>query len=97
MYKPFMWSAVWLCLLTGCVERGADADAQRQPMETLMGTNRSWEHLQECYMVGSIDDIVARLKFLESQGLEHVTIQPAAPEMTQLDLWMEKIILPHFR
>lgn len=71
--------------------------AQRQPMETLMGTNRSWEHLQECYLVGSIDDIVNRLQFLQSQGLEHVTIQPAAPEMAQLDLWMEKIIKPHFR
>jgi alkanesulfonate monooxygenase SsuD/methylene tetrahydromethanopterin reductase-like flavin-dependent oxidoreductase (luciferase family) len=70
---------------------------QRQPMETLMGTHRAWEHLQECYLVGSIDDIVERLKFLESKGLEHVTIQPAAPEMAQLDLWMEKIIRPYFR
>jgi alkanesulfonate monooxygenase SsuD/methylene tetrahydromethanopterin reductase-like flavin-dependent oxidoreductase (luciferase family) len=71
--------------------------AQRQPMEMIMGTNRSWEHLQECYLVGSIDDIIERLTFLESQGLEHVTIQPAAPEMAQLDLWMEKIIKPFFR
>jgi probable F420-dependent oxidoreductase len=71
--------------------------AQRQPMETLMGTNRPWEHLQECYLVGSVDDIVARLKFLESAGLEHVTIQPAAPDMAQLDLWMHTIITPHFR
>jgi hypothetical protein len=70
---------------------------QRQPMETIMGTNRSWEHLQECYLVGSIDDITERLKFLESRGLEHVTIQPAGPEMAQLDLWMEKIIKPFFR
>jgi probable F420-dependent oxidoreductase len=70
---------------------------QRQPMETLMGTHRSWEHLQECYLIGSIDDIVARLKFLEGQGLEHVTIQPAAPDMAQLDLWMQKIITPYFR
>jgi probable F420-dependent oxidoreductase len=70
---------------------------QRRPMETLMGTHRSWEHLQECYLVGSIDDIVARLKYLESQGLEHITIQPAAAEMAQLDLWMEQIIRPHFR
>lgn len=70
---------------------------QRTPMETIMGTHRDWQHLQECYMVGSIDDIVERLKFLESKGLEHVTIQPAAPEMEQLDLWMEKIITPYFR
>jgi hypothetical protein len=70
---------------------------QQKPMETIMGTNRSWEHLQECYLVGSIDDIVGRLKFLESKGLEHVTIQPAAPDMAQLDLWLDKIITPHFR
>jgi alkanesulfonate monooxygenase SsuD/methylene tetrahydromethanopterin reductase-like flavin-dependent oxidoreductase (luciferase family) len=71
--------------------------AQHQPMTTIMGTHRSWEHLQECYLVGSIDDIVARLKFLESHGLEHITIQPAAPDMAQLDLWMNRIIRPYFR
>jgi alkanesulfonate monooxygenase len=71
--------------------------AQRKPMETIMGTNRSWEHLQQCYMIGTFDDIVERLKFLESKGLEHVTIQPAAPEIEQIDMWMEKVIQPHFR
>jgi probable F420-dependent oxidoreductase len=70
---------------------------QRHPMETIMGSNRSWEHLQQCYLVGSIDDIVKRLKLLEENGLEHVTIQPAGPEMEQLDLWMDKVITPHFR
>jgi alkanesulfonate monooxygenase SsuD/methylene tetrahydromethanopterin reductase-like flavin-dependent oxidoreductase (luciferase family) len=69
---------------------------QRKPMETIMGPNRDWDHLQGCYLVGSIDDIVAKLKFLESHGLEHVTIQPAGPEMEQLDLWMDKIIKPFF-
>ena len=70
---------------------------QRAPMETIMGKNRDWDHLQGCYLVGSIDDIVEKLKFLESHGLQHVTIQPAGPEMDQLDLWMEKIIEPYFR
>jgi probable F420-dependent oxidoreductase len=70
---------------------------QRKPMETIMGTNRDWEHLQGCYLVGSIDDIVAKLKFLESHGMEHVTIHPASPEMEQLELWMDKIINPFFR
>ena len=70
---------------------------QRNPMETLMGTNRSWDHLQECYLIGSVDDIVAKLKTLEDAGVEHVTIQPAAPEMEQVELIMDKIIKPHFR
>ena len=69
---------------------------QRKPMKTIMGPNRDWDNLQGCYLVGSIDDIVAKLKFLESHGLEHVTIQPAGPEMEQLDLWMDKIIKPFF-
>ncbi len=66
-------------------------------MQTMMGTNRSWDHLQKCYLVGSIDDIVERLKFLGSHGLEHVTIHPAAPEIEQLGLWMTKVIRPYFR
>ena len=78
-------------------DRAKALERQRQPMETLMGTHRSWEHLRECYLLGSIDDIVERLQFLESHGLEHVTIHPAAPETEQLDLWMEKIIRPYFR
>ena len=70
---------------------------QRGPMETIMGTNRSWEHLQGCYLLGSVGDIVARLRTLEEAGIEHVTIQPAAPEMEQVELFMDRIIRPHFR
>ncbi|MFQ5902337.1 MAG: LLM class flavin-dependent oxidoreductase [Candidatus Binatia bacterium] len=69
---------------------------QRPHFETMMGTHRTWEHVQECYMVGTIKEIVARLKDLESSGLQHVTLQPTAPEMAQLELWADKI-LPHFR
>jgi len=68
---------------------------QRPHFERMMGSNRSWDHLQECYLVGSVQDIVARLKMLESVGMEHVTVQPAGPEISQLDLIAEKI-LPHF-
>ena len=70
---------------------------QRGPMEMIMGTNRSWEHLQGCYLLGSVGDIVAKLKTLEEVGIEHVTIQPAAPEMEQVELFMDRIIRPHFR
>lgn len=68
---------------------------QRPRLESMMGTHRSWEHLQECYLVGSVKDIVGRLKELEGMGLEHVTVQPAAPDLSQVELIAEKI-LPHF-
>lgn len=68
---------------------------QRPHMERMMGLHRSWEHLQECYLVGSVGDIVARLKEFEAVGLEHVTVQPAAPEISQLELLADRIA-PHF-
>ena len=61
----------------------------------MMGANRSWEHVQECYLVGTLKEIVARLKDLEGAGMEQVTLQPTAPELDQLELWAEKIV-PHF-
>ena len=68
---------------------------QRPHVERMMGSNRSWDHLQECYMVGSVDQIVAKLKVLEAAGMQHVTLQPAGPDIEQVDLIAEKIA-PHF-
>jgi hypothetical protein len=42
-----------------------------------------------------VQDIVNRLKMLESVGMEQVTVQPAGPDISQLELIAEKI-LPHF-
>ena len=36
----------------------------KAPFLRTMGTHRSYEHLQECYMVGSIDRINARIQDL---------------------------------
>jgi hypothetical protein len=51
--------------------------------------------LQECYLVGTVKDIVERLKGFEEVGLEHVTVQPAGPDIAQIELIAEKL-LPHF-
>jgi len=68
---------------------------QQPHFQRMMGTHRSWEHMQECYLVGTPKEIIARLKDLEGVGMEHVTLQPTAPELDQLELWAEKIV-PHF-
>ncbi|MCP5151500.1 MAG: LLM class flavin-dependent oxidoreductase [Ectothiorhodospiraceae bacterium] len=78
-------------------DREAALARQRRPMQAMMGQNRSWEHLQDCYLLGSVDDIVAKLRALEAAGVEHVTIHPASAEMEQLELWMDRVIEPHFR
>lgn len=69
---------------------------QRPHFERMMGTHRSLDHLQECYLMGTVDDIVARIQDMERAGLEYLTIHPAAPAPDQLDLWAEKL-LPRFR
>ncbi len=68
---------------------------QRPHFERMMGTHRSWGHVQECYLLGTNKEIIAKLKDLEAAGLEQVTLQPTAPELAQLELWAEKIV-PHF-
>ena len=68
---------------------------QRPHFERMMGTHRSWDHVQECYLLGTNKEIIAKLKDLEAAGLEQVTLQPTAPELAQLELWAEKIV-PHF-
>ena len=57
-----------------------------------MGRHRSFEHLQECYLLGTIDEIVARLKALERAGLQDVAIHPAAPEIDQRELWAARLV-----
>jgi len=65
---------------------------QRPHFERLMGRHRSFEHLQECYLLGTIEEVVTRLQELEQAGLQHVAIHPAAPEIEQLDLWAARIV-----
>jgi DNA mismatch repair protein MutH len=60
-----------------------------------MGTHRSWEHLQECYMVGSIDRINARIADLVDAGLEYLVLGPVTDDPRQIDL-IAKHVMPAF-
>jgi molybdopterin-biosynthesis enzyme MoeA-like protein len=60
-----------------------------------MGTHRSFEHLQQSYLLGTIDEIIERLKDLESAGMEYVVLGPTSDDLTQLDL-IAKHLLPAF-
>ncbi|HZD69420.1 MAG TPA: TIGR03619 family F420-dependent LLM class oxidoreductase [Actinomycetes bacterium] len=72
-------------------DRDAALEAQRPYFEQVMGTHRSFEHLQQCYLLGSVDDIVERLKDLEQAGLQYAVLGPTADELGQLDLIAERI------
>ena len=67
-------------------------EVQRGYFEQVMGTHRTFQHLQECYLLGTPDDIVARLKDLESAGCEYVVLGPTSDQLDQLDLINDRII-----
>ena len=83
------------CNFIHLVETAHAADAAEQsraPFLRAMGTHRSWEHLQECYLVGSIDRINARIADLVGAGLQYLVLGPVTDDPTQVDLIAKHIV-----
>jgi alkanesulfonate monooxygenase SsuD/methylene tetrahydromethanopterin reductase-like flavin-dependent oxidoreductase (luciferase family) len=77
------------CNFIHLVETGSHAEAverSREPFLRVMGTHRSWEHLQECYMIGSPDRINARIADLVKAGLQYLVLGPVTDDPAQIDL-----------
>ena len=68
----------------------------RGPFLRTMGSHRSWEHLQECYMAGSIDRINSRIQDLVDAGLKYLVLGPVTEDPAQIDL-LAKRVMPAFR
>jgi alkanesulfonate monooxygenase SsuD/methylene tetrahydromethanopterin reductase-like flavin-dependent oxidoreductase (luciferase family) len=64
----------------------------RAPYLRAMGTHRSWEHLQECYMVGSVDRINARIQDLVDAGLKYLVLGPVTDDPKQIDLLARRVV-----
>src|SRR4029453_6346789 len=67
----------------------------RTPFIRAMGAHRSWEHLQACYLAGSIDRINARIDDLVGAGLQYLRVGPVTDNPGQIDL-MAKRGMPNF-
>ncbi|HEX5319506.1 MAG TPA: TIGR03619 family F420-dependent LLM class oxidoreductase [Stellaceae bacterium] len=77
-------------------DRAAALKVQRPLYERIMGTHRSFEHLQACYLMGTAADMRGRIAELAAAGLEYLVLSPLDYELEQLDLW-EAELLRHFR
>ena len=64
----------------------------KAPFLRAMGTHRTYEHLQECYMVGGIDRINARIEDLRKSGLEYLVLGPVSDDPKQIDLMARKVV-----
>ncbi len=68
---------------------------QRPRFERVMGSHRGFEHLQQCYFLGTTDDIVERIRDLEQAGLQYLILGSLDYDVDQLDRWASEI-LPRF-
>ncbi len=74
---------------TYVVETDDREKALRQQLahfQQVAGEGRTAEHLQECYLLGSIDDIRARVAGIRRAGFDAIAISPAVNEPEQLEL-----------
>ncbi len=69
---------------------------QRPLIERVMGTHRSFEHLQACYLLGSPRRIRERIQELAAVGLDYLVLSPLNHDVEQLDLWNAEVVA-HFR
>jgi alkanesulfonate monooxygenase SsuD/methylene tetrahydromethanopterin reductase-like flavin-dependent oxidoreductase (luciferase family) len=86
------------CNFIHLVETGRHEKAvaeSKGPFLRTMGTHRSWEHLQECYLVGSIDRITARIADLRDAGLQYLVLGPVTDDPGQIDL-LARHVIPAF-
>ena len=74
---------------------GEAVERSREPFLRVMGPRRSYEHLQGCYMIGSIDRINARIADLVGAGLEYLVLGPVTDDPRQIDL-LAKRVMPNF-
>ena len=70
-------------------------EASRAPFVRAMGTHRSWEHLQECYMVGPSTGSTPASPTSSSSGMEYMVLGPVSDDPRQIDL-MAKHVMPAF-
>ena len=69
-------------------------DAQRPYFFRAMGTRRDYEHLQTSYMLGTTNEIIARLEEMADAGCTYMVLGPVSSDPYQMDTLAE--VARHF-
>lgn len=69
--------------------RSQALDDQRDAALRAFGSHRSYEHLQECYLLGDLDHQLRRLAELRDHGMDYVVLGPLTDDLEQLDMIKE--------
>lgn len=65
---------------------------QRAAFERVMGKHRSFDHLRECYLIGTTDEIIERLGDLVRAGCTYLCIGPTEADPEQIDFLNERVL-----
>lgn len=74
--------------------RSQALDEQHELAVRAFGTHRSYEHLQQCYLLGETDHQLGRLAELNEHGMDYVVLGPLSDDLDQLDHIKEYIERP---
>ena len=77
-------------------DHGEAVRQQRQPFARVMGTHRSFEDLQRCYLFGTTAEILERIADLERAGFEYFILMTLEDDLDQLERFAGEI-MPRFR
>lgn len=81
--------------LVDAKDRDSALRQQRPLFERAMGAHRSFEHLQQCYFMGTTPEIVDRIEDLRNAGLQYLVVGLLDYDLEQLDRWATEVI-PRF-
>jgi alkanesulfonate monooxygenase len=73
-------------------DRDRAIEIQGPKFAKVMGDRRSFQDLAASYLMGTVDDMVARLMDLKKAGLQYVLLTPVTDEIEQLYLIKEKLV-----
>jgi probable F420-dependent oxidoreductase len=77
-------------------DHGEAVRQQRQPFARVMGTHRSFEDLQRCYLFGTTAEILERIADLERTGFQYFVLMTLEDDLDQLERFAGEI-MPRFR
>jgi probable F420-dependent oxidoreductase len=77
-------------------DHGEAVRLQQQPFQRVMGTQRSLEDLQRCYLFGTTTEILQRIVDLERAGFQYFILMTLENDLDQLERFAADI-MPSFR
>jgi alkanesulfonate monooxygenase SsuD/methylene tetrahydromethanopterin reductase-like flavin-dependent oxidoreductase (luciferase family) len=77
--------------LVDTTDREKAFSLQRPVFERVMGTHRTFENLQQSYFLGTTPEIVARIRDLESAGIQDMVLATCDYDLEQLERFASEI------